>query len=155
MKRVLKWLSLLFAVSVFSFVLIFLYNINQDEPIQKPEPFVLESKIEKQKSQALWLNHLSKTQKKIYYLPVEEVYVKVDLFTPKAKKRVYELVVQKLDPYQKFCLQEELRRFHLRYAFRQTDTETNLFVYSSELSRLNSLVKVLEKYQIKAKILQR
>ncbi len=155
MKRVLKWLSLLFAVGIAVFVIYLLYSINIEEPIEKPEPFALPQQKKEHKNKAFWLNHLAGTKKKGYYFPVDEVYIKTDLvkFTPPQKP--YELVVNDLDPYQTFCLREELKRHNVRYFFKKSKEETKLLVYSKSLKKLNDLIKVLKKYQIEAKIQKR
>ncbi len=155
MKKILKWLSLLFAAGVTVFVIFFLYAINSDEPIEKPEPFVYQTHIKEQKSEALWLNHLSKTRKKGYYFPVDEIYIKTDLVKVPQKKKPYRLVVDDLDPYQIFCLNQELKRHKIRYLFKKEKHANKLLVYSQDIGKLNSLVKVLKKYQIDAKILKR
>ena len=155
MKQVLKWLSLLFAASVTVFVIFLLYTINSEEPIKKLKPFALPTKKEEKASEALWLNHLADTKKKGYYFPVDEVYIKTDLVTYIPPQKPFKLVVNDLDPYQTFCLKEELRRHNVRYFFKKSKEETKLLVYSKNEKKLNDLIKVLRKYQIEAKIQKR
>ncbi len=152
MKKILKWLSLLFAVSVSVFVIFLFYTINSEEPIEKPEPFIYESHIKDQESQALWLNHLSKTKRKGYFFPVDEVYIQTDLVKKKAKRKPYRLIVDDLDPYQTFCLSQELKRHKLKFFFKKDKNEVQLLVFSTDKAKLNSLVKVLKNYQIDATI---
>ena len=155
MKQILKWFSLLFAVGVTIFVIFLFYTINIEEPINKPEPFALPTKKQEHTNKALWLNHLADTRKKGYYFPVDEVYIKTDLATYIPPQKPFKLVVAQLDPYQIFCLREELKRHNVRYFFKQSKEEMKLLIYSKSAQKLNDLVKVLKKYQIDAKIQKR
>lgn len=155
MKKVLKWLSLLFAAGVAVFVAYLFYSVSGDEPLEKMEPLSLQSRIKKQKPQAFWLNHFAKREKKGYFLPVDEVYIKMDLTKKIDPRKPYRLVVADLDPYQIFCLSQELKRRKLRYFFQKTKKETKLLVYSKDINKLNGLVKVLKNYQIDVKEVKR
>ena len=155
MKEVLKWLSLLFAAGVAVFVILLLYTINAEEPAAKPEPLDPIVRKTEQKGQTLWLNHLVGTRKKGFFLPVDEVYIQTDLVKDVVPQKPFELVVKDLDPYQIFCLKQELRRHNVRYFFKKSKEETQLLVYSKKMNKLNDLVKVLKKYQIDAKIQKR
>jgi hypothetical protein len=155
MKKILKWISLLFAVSVSVFVIFFLYDINSDEFVDDFEPLELKQNNSNQDKEALWLNHLSKAKKKQYFFPVDEIYIKTDLVKDKQKTKGYKLLVDDLDPYEIFCLNQELKRFNIKYFFKKDKTSNKLIVFSNDLGRLNSLVKVLKKYQIDAKIIKR
>ena len=155
MKQVLKWLSLLFAVSVAIFVIFLLYTINAEEPTAQPEPLAPLVQKQEPKKEALWLNHLVERKKKGYFFPVEEVYIQTDLVKFVPPQKPLKLVVNDLDPYQIFCLKEELRRHNVRYFFKKSKEEMKLLVYSKNRQKLNDLVKVLKKYQIEAKIQKR
>jgi len=57
------------------------------------------------------LNHFSKTERLGYFYPVNEVLIEVDLNEKIAsKKTIYKLSASLLDPYQLFCLKEELNQ---------------------------------------------
>ena len=155
MKKILKWFSLLFAVSVTVFVIFFLYNINSDITVSKPQPLEYKSIAKKQEAQALWLNHLSDTKKKGYFFPVDEVYIETKLEVPKKSSTNYELVVNELDPYQIFCLEQELKRFTKEYFLKKEDKKLQVYVYAKQLDDLKALTKVLQRYNIEAEIKQR
>ncbi len=153
MKRVLKWLALLFAVSSAVFVLIFLYIVGSDEPIQHPKPLVFNSSLKKQQGEAFWLNHLLKLKEQKDYFPMEEVYIRTNMLLPQGKKGVYALQVGRLDSYQLFCLQEELKRRKFRYAFNKQPKSVELYVESKNRKKVHDLTKVLKNYKIDAKII--
>jgi len=155
MKKILKWISLLFVGGVSIFVIYFLYSINSDELIDNSKPLSLKTNRKDPKIDNLWLRHLTKEETKRYYFPVEEIYIKTDLVVDEKRVKPYRLLVNNLDPYQIFCLQQELKRYKLKFFFKKEENTTNLLVFSKSITKLRSLVDVLKKYQINAKILKR
>ena len=155
MKQILKWFSLLLAVGIAIFVIFLLYSVSSEVPIEKPKPLALLPQVKEQTNEALWLNHLAQTKKKGYFFPVNEIYIKTDLVKFVPPQKPYELVVNDIDPYQTFCLKEELMRHNVRYSFKKSKEGTQLLVYSDSMPKLNDLVKVLKKYQVDAKIQRR
>ena len=57
-----------------------------------------------------------------------------------------------LDPYQLFCLKEELKSHKLKYYLKKDKIDVDLFIYSQNVDKLNNLVKVLKNYKISATI---
>ena len=57
-----------------------------------------------------------------------------------------------LDPYQLFCLKEELKQHKLKYFLEKDSLGVELLIFSKNIEKLNSLVKVLKNYQISATI---
>jgi len=153
MQKILKWFTPFLAGVVAIFIILFLISINSSKDFNKSEPLVLESDITQEKSKKIWLSHFSETQKLGYTYPVNEVYIKVDLNEKIINTITYKLTASLLDPYQIFCLKEELKQHKLRYYLKKDRDKVELFIYSKNKSRLNTLVKVLKNYQIKAKIM--
>ena len=152
MQKILKWLTPLIAVGVAIFIINFLISINSNEvPItlapleQRSEPVV-------QKPKKVWLNHFSKTERLGYFYPVNEVLIQVDLNEEVPSQTVYKLSAPLLDPYQLFCLKEELKQHQLKYYLKRDKSGVELLIYSQDREKLNSLVKVLKNYQILAKV---
>lgn len=152
MQKVLKWFAPTVTLGVAIFLLFFMISINSQEHIQTPEPLVLESETSPQEPKSSWLSHFSKSEKLGYFYPVTEVYVRVDLSEKIVPKTTYKLTASLLDPYQLFCLKEELKNHNLPYYFKKDTNGVELLIFSQEISRLNSLVQVLKNYQIVAQI---
>ena len=152
MQKILKWFAPTLAVGVAIFVIFFLISINSSQETNKLEPLSLDNEAVQEKPKKVWLNHFSKTQKLGYFYPVNEVYVKVDLNEKIINSITYELTASLVDPYQLFCLKEELKQHKLRYYLKKDRDGVELFIYSKNKHRLNSLVKVLKNYQITARI---
>ena len=152
MQKILKWFAPLIAVGVAIFLIFFLISINSNESL--PESAGKEHKkvVTTKEPEMNWLNYFSKTEKLGYSYPVNEVFVKVDLNENVVIKTVYRLSAQSLDPYQLFCLKEELKQHKLKYYLKQDKNGVELLVYSQDKEKLNSLVTVLKNYQISAKI---
>ena len=152
MQKILKWLTPLIAAGVAIFIVFFLISINSEEIYLESEPLTLNTDVKKKKFEKNWLNHFSQSERKGYFYPVNEVYVKVNLEEKITKTITYKLNAKLLDPYQLFCLKEELKNHQLKYYLKQDKMGVDLFIYSSKIDKLKNLVKVLKNYKITAKI---
>lgn len=153
MQKILKWLTPLIAVGVAIFIVFFLISINSKGKFVETEPLVLNSQVVIQKPEKVWLEHFSKSEKFGYSYPVNEVYVKVNLKEKITKTITYKLYAKILDPYQLFCLKEELKNHKLKYHLKKENTNVVLFIYSRDVNKLNKLVKILKDYKITAKVM--
>jgi len=152
MQKILKWFTPIIAIGVAIFIIFFLISINSSANLQDLEPLELPDKIVQEKPKKVWLSHFSESQKLGYFYPVNEVYIKVDLDEKIIKTITYELSASLLDPYQLFCLKEELKRHKLKYYLKKDGEKVDLLIYSQNKNRLDSLVKALKNYQIVASI---
>lgn len=155
MQKILRWFTPLLAVGVAIFIIFFLISINSLQEQKESKPLVLPNEIISEKPKDVWLNHFSQTQRLGYFYPVNEVYVALDLnekIVNAITTVTYELSASLLDPYQLFCLKEELRRHTLKYYLKKDKDAIALLIYSQDVNKLNSLVKVLKNYQITATI---
>ncbi|MCD6172338.1 MAG: hypothetical protein J7J96_00940 [Sulfurimonas sp.] len=152
MQKILKWLTPLIGVGVAIFIVFFLISINSENEFIDEKPLSLKSEVIQKEPEKVWLNHFSKTQRLGYFYPVNEVYIKVDLDEKITKTITYKLSAPHLDPYQLFCLKEELKQHQLKYFLKKDKGGVELLIFSKNIDRLNSLVKVLKNYQISANI---
>jgi len=149
-QKILKWFAPLLAGAVAIFILFFLISINSDNTYIKTQSLELDQNVTQVKSEKSWLEHFSKSQRLGYFYPVNEVYVKIDLNEKITKIITYKLSAKIVDPYQLFCLKEELKRHGLKYFLMKDKTVVSLLIYSQNINKLNSLVAVLKNYQISA-----
>jgi len=152
MQKILKWFAPLLAGVVAIFIIFFLISINSEKAYIESEPLALEQKVTQVKPEQNWLNHFSKSERLGYFYPVNEVYVKMDLDEKITKIITYKLSAKLLDPYQLFCVKEELKHHGLKYYLMKDRTIVNLLIYSQDVNKLNSLVNSLKNYKILAKI---
>jgi hypothetical protein len=152
MQKMLRWFIPLLAVGVAVFIIFFLVSINSIHEQKELQPLTLSNEVTSKKTKDVWLSHFSQTQKLGYFYPVNEVYVTVDLNEKIVNVITYELSASLLDPYQLFCLKEELRRHALKYYLKKDKENITLLIYSQDVNKLNTLVKVLKNYQISATI---
>jgi len=152
MHKILKWLTPLIAVGVAVFIIFFLISINSNEVYSESKPLALDTKPLQIKQEKIWLDSLSKSERQGYFYPVNEVYVKVDLAEKITKAITYKLSAKILDPYQLFCLKEELKSHKLKYYLKKDKMNIDLFIYSQNVDKLKNLVKVLKNYNISAMI---
>ena len=152
MQKIIKWFTPLLAVGVATFLVFFLFSINSSVQFEDSEPLSLDSNITQKEPEKIWLNHFSNVERQGYSYPVNEVYIKVDLDEKITKTITYKLTAPVLDPYQLFCLKEELKQHKLKFYLNQDKKEMELLIYSQNVNKLNNLVKVLKNYQISATI---
>lgn len=148
----LKWFTPIIGIGVAIFIIIFLVNINSMKKIQELKPLTRESKPAQQKDEKVWLEHFSNTQRLGYFYPVNEVYIKTSLDKKIQSSTVYRLSASLIDPYQLFCLKEELNQHKLKYYLKRDKNGVLLDIYSKDKAKLNSLVEVLKNYQIQARV---
>ncbi|MBU0721132.1 hypothetical protein KJ877_07300 [bacterium] len=152
MQKILKWFTPVLALGVAVFIVFFLISINSWEQLDEIEPLQHKSSVVQEKPKKVWLNHFSQTERLGYFYPVNEVYVKIDLNEKVLKKTTYKLSASLLDPYQLFCLKEELKQHKLPYYLKRDKSGVELLIFSKDVNKLNSLVKVLKNYQISATV---
>jgi len=150
MQKIIKWFAPLLAIGVALFIVFFLVSINSQEEIVDTQPLVLKNEIVLKKPEKLWLNHFSKSERLGYFYPVNEVYIKLDLNEKITKTITYKLSANIQDPYQLFCLKEELDRYKLKYFLKKDKEGIDLLIYSQKVDKLKKLVNVLKNYKIKA-----
>ena len=130
----------------------FLISINSYIDVKENVPLSLENNVTQSKPDKIWLNHFSQTERLGFSYPVNEVYVKIDLDEKINKTITYRLSASLLDPYQIFCLKEELKHHKLKYYLKQDSKNMELLIYSQNVNKLNNLVSVLKNYKISATV---
>ena len=152
MQKILKWFTPVLALGVAIFIIFFLISINPSQEQNDGQPLIYKSEIVQKNPQDIWLNHFSKTQKLGYFYPVNEVFIELDLDEVIVSKTIYKLSASLLDPYQLFCLKEELKQHGLKYYLVRDKNSVELLIYSKDVNKLNSLVDILKNYQISANV---
>ena len=152
MQKVLKWFSPILALGVAIFLTLFLISINSYVDVGDNVALSLKSNVTQSKPDKIWLNQFSQTERLGFSYPVNEVYVKIDLDEKINKTITYRLSASLLDPYQIFCLKEELKHHKLKYYLKQDSKNMELLIYSQNVNKLNNLVSVLKNYKISATV---
>jgi len=152
MQKILKWLTPFITIGVAIFLIFFLISINSQEVFIDEEPFSLETQVSQTQPEENWLNHFSQSERQGYFYPVNEVYIKVDLKEKIIKTITYKLSATLKDPYQLFCLKEELKQHKLKYYLKKDKQNVDLLIYSQNVDKLNNLVRALQNYKISATI---
>ena len=153
MQKIVKWFAPVIALGVAVFLIFFFLSINSDRKIENVEPLTHKSDVSQKKQEMLWLEHFSKTERLGYFYPVNEVYIQVNLDEKIYEQKMYRLSATLLDPYQLFCLKEELKQHKLKYYLKRDTKGVELLIYSKDIAMLHSLVQVLHNYKISAKIM--
>ncbi len=152
MYKIIKWFFPIFTIGVAIFIILFLISINSSNSQTDSHQLSLFDKSLSIEPEKNWLKHFSKNEELSYFYPVNEVYIQVDLNEKITNTITYKLSASILDPYQLFCLKEELKQHKLRYYLQKEKTNVELLIYSTNKNKLNSLVNVLKNYQIMADV---
>jgi hypothetical protein len=152
MQRYVHWLAPLIALGVAAYIALFLVRVNRTEPM--PDITPVQKPSDKQAAAADrregWIGALAEHERQGYFYPVSEIYVKVDLNQRLVNEKIFRLSAQLRDPYQLFCLEQELKKHALRYTMRNEKTGAELLIYAKDRSHLDALVESLKHYQIAA-----
>ena len=152
MQRFIKWFAPIVAIGVAIFIISFLISINSDTVVVDTEPLSYQETTKQENVQKSWIDHFSKSKKLGYSYPVNEIYLKVDLNEKITKTITYKLSANIQDPYQLFCLKEELDNYKMKYFLKKDKYGVDLLIYSRNVNKLNDLVKVLKNYKINARV---
>ncbi|MBN2894973.1 MAG: hypothetical protein JXK05_03655 [Campylobacterales bacterium] len=155
MHKVAYWLTPLIALGVAFFLIVLLYTINQGEasPGSLQKSTVALSPKEQTLVESGWLERFSQSERHGYFFPVNEIYINIDLNRDITLETTYQLKATIKDPYQLFCLKEELKHAKWRYFLQQDKSGTLLLIQSKEIDRLQKFVETLKNYHITATVL--
>ena len=155
MQKVAVWISPLIAIFVAIFLVVFFIQINKSGPIVSD--FDLDSGTKEVdtplKESSYWLKHFSKSEKVGTFFPVTEVNLSFDLEKKITRQKVYKLSATVIDPYQLFCLKQELSQRNIQYYFKKERSNSELLVFSKNRDKLQQLLVALQEYKIEAKLI--
>ncbi len=154
MQRIALWLTPLIAISVVVFLILFFIRINKNEYISSEVKLTIPDvtlDLPRENS-SHWLEHFSKSEKLGSYFPVTEIDVSLSLEKAIIKRQVYKLSANVMDPYQLFCLKQELKQRGIHYFFKRDKQISELLVFSKNRVKLDALVIALKDYKIKANL---
>lgn len=152
--HITKWLLPLISFGVAVFIIFFIITINSSENVnidvsieKESDPF---KNIKEDKS--VWIERFAQSEREGYFYPVNEIYVELDLKKDIQYSKTYKLSVTLKDPYQLFCLKQELKQRNILYYFNKDESGVELLIFSKDQGKLNSLLNSLQNYQIVAKL---
>ncbi|NOQ30452.1 MAG: hypothetical protein GQ570_04935 [Helicobacteraceae bacterium] len=155
MKLLQKWLIPAITAGFAIFIGMFLFNINENVRISVDNISLEENKkseVNAQVEQSAWLERFAQSERDGFFYPVNEIYIKLDLSKEIEKKQIFRLSAILRDPYQLFCLEQELKRHKLLYYLNKEQKGAELLIFSKDKTKLNSLVASLKNYHITAKV---
>lgn len=155
MLRLVRWLTPLVTLGVAIFIVVLLIDVNQVDPVEGIDTSLLKKGGDDRKDglERRWLDRLAKNERQGYFYPVNEIYVELDLDQRLVNEKRHRLTARLRDPYQLFCLKQELREHKLHYTLKNEDKGADLLVYSKDEAKIKAFLLSLKKYQITATIL--
>lgn len=155
MHRLIRWTTPLITLGVAIFIIFLLIDVNQLEPDPNIGSSLSENNVSSESVQSgrRWLEQLANNERQGYFYPVNEIYVKLDLDQQLVNEKTYLLTATLRDPYQLFCLKQELREHKLRYTLKQEKQGAELLVSSKDETKIKAFLQALKNYEITATIL--
>jgi hypothetical protein len=155
MQRYVHWLAPVITLGVAVYIAIFMIRVNRTDPLPAVAPVSLSSDRTSRAAseQPRWLDAFAQSERQGYFYPVNEIYIDVDLNQKLVNEKIYRLSAKLHDPYQLFCLKQELKRRDLRYSLKTEKEGAELLIYSKDQQRLEALIDTLNNYQITASYL--
>ena len=153
MQGFAKWLTPVIALGVAIFIAMLLIEINQGDitPNVRPEGSQSAEETKPAVAEKRWIDTLATSERQGYFYPVNEIYVDIDLNQKLVNEKIYRLSASLHDPYQLFCLKQELKQHKLRYTLKSDKDGAQFLVYTKEKARMKALVEALKNYNITAK----
>lgn len=105
------------------------------------------------KNKSNWYNKNIANSKKDYTLFANELYMHFDLKNPDEleKKKFYQILIDKSDPYSLFCVKENINSLKLKFFLLNAKNNTQIFVDSGDISIIYVLIENLKAQNIKSK----
>lgn len=142
-------------VGVIVFLIVYIINLNDiDEQLLSAntnEQIQVQQNIPTQKNDG-WLKHFANSETKGYFYPVSEVFVEYKLKKLSQDLTEYFLELDKVTPYQFFCLKEVLHQFDTKHIIKKYNDKVRVVLYSKNKKYLQKITNELKIYEIDATI---
>jgi superfamily II DNA/RNA helicase len=153
MHGVAKWLTPAVTLGVAVFIIMLLIDVNE-APSMTQESLQQRQESDQPKNavqEKRWIDTLATSERQGYFYPVNEIYINIDLNQKLVNEKIYRLSAKLHDPYQLFCLKQELKRHQLRHTLKSDSQNTQFIVYTKEKARIDALVDAMKNYNISVK----
>jgi|GEM_PF-631591 len=160
-KKMLGVFFTLLLVGVFVMLYHF-FNDTDNEVIEyKQYPSPIKEK-KKTGTTKLWIDNLAKSSTLQYSYPINELFMQVDLQKklPRNEKskiikpKSYKLVIGDIDQYSIFCVVQTLSNLNVPFVLSKDGLVPEISIVNADNKKLKKIVKVLNTYQIKSKIIE-
>ncbi len=153
-----KILGILF-VALFIGVVFLLYKLlNQGVEVKieqaKDNPTLIQENT-KESSDRAWVKELAQKETRTFIYPVNELFMQIDLQGQNGGKvKSFRLVIDRIDRYSLFCIVQTLTSFNLSYMIVKEEKAPLIYVQEKNEKALENVLRELEKYDIKSKIVE-
>lgn len=121
---------------------------------QKENLTVTNQQDQNEKSDDEWIKSFAKQSKKGFEYPVTELQIKLDLLQQLKDQTVYRVVIDDLDEYKFFCINQVLKAKDIKYSYFRSKGYIKLIVTAKDEEYLKSVLLQLKEYNINYKIEQ-
>jgi len=99
-----------------------------------------------------WINRLKESKKSDFIYPVSEIEIALKEDTPELDKKFYRVVIDELDGYKFFCVNQVLSANNINYSFYKDGGLVKLIIASADYKELRNIMETVKEYGIEYKI---
>jgi len=99
-----------------------------------------------------WINRLKESKKSDFIYPISEIEIALKEDTPELDKRFYRVVIDELDGYKFFCVNQVLSANNINYSFYKDGGLVKLIIASADYKEFRNIMKTVKEYGIEYKI---
>ena len=100
-----------------------------------------------------WANKMAQTSSRDFFLPVNELFIQLDLRdAERPKEHAFQLVIDRSDRYSQFCIVQTLSMYSLPYVYVKDKEQSSIFINSQTKEELEQIVNKLKEYDIESTI---
>lgn len=150
-------LTLAFATTLLVVALAVIYyevvlNVNIDPQTYISSVDIKDGTINEAVSNRDWIRRLKESTITNYSYPVSEIEIALQEEKPGFDKRFYKIVIDELDGYKFFCVNQVLSANNIDYSFYKDGGFVRLVVAATNYKELKSIMDTIKTYGIEYKI---
>lgn len=99
-----------------------------------------------------WVEQFAKANKADFTYPATELRIKLDLVSKMSEEKIFRVVIDDIDAYKFFCLNQVLKNNNIKYSYYKTKGFVKLVITTQDKNYLKTVLEQLLDYGIKYKI---
>ncbi|NWF66719.1 MAG: hypothetical protein HXX81_04540 [Campylobacterales bacterium] len=144
--------SFLFCLSIVSMFVVYNYIHEDVETVENIASIKKENKKEEIVSETNWLDKIAKKEIKDYSFAVNDISIKIALNEEIKFEEFFEIVVENIDEYKFFCLNQILKSKEIKFYLYKKLNFVKLIVTTNDKNYLDTVLAELKRYDIEYKV---
>lgn len=99
-----------------------------------------------------WVDKFAKANKAEYTYPATELQIKLDLISKMSDEKLYRVVIDQIDSYKFFCLNQVLKSNNIKFSYYKTKGFVKLVITTDDKKYMLGVLEQLKDYGITYKV---